>query len=982
MALQDSDASIHDGVQGTGVDLLGRERAKAVNLRNEPQHRDVTWEQVMEEESQCIERLRSFRTPEPSGAGGSWRNGDDSSKRFSLAFSGGGIRAAAFQAGVLWRLAKEDRLKDVDYFVAVSGGGYITSAFASHCLDEEPPREGESSRDWYLKVVAKTICRMQTNGGNFVRECWGRPSKGEEGAGKFPRWLDFPVLLAILAVTLLVGPLSFIIGLLVPMTIMVDLFFGPMLRAAYCDSKRDTGGAFQTVAFFWDHSPVNALVYFFMGLCVLTFALFVLRMCSGGLRLLPPEKVGGRPTAPWGFQAAHAAQAFFVRITALVLFLVIFVFLLNYIQSLGYTDAQRSAQCWYYVHGNITAGVSPGYITDSLSANCSNTYPPGSRTVFWEWTDYSLINIYNESKNEPLPDVFDHTGLSLGFWGFLASMFGILASVTCCFCLLMPCLGGGLMIWFMANIIGPALVTVASLCFCEFSIYGPITKNAQGSFLYWHPTLWKDSVYAALVVVLGISMFFEEIKGVLHSYYKRSLRQNFFSRGKDIRFSDLADRTKGGARMCPFVLLTVTASDYQPPGEKDTISELSLSSIHCGGEETGYIRQPPWFSLGKSTALTGAGCLDAIALSASDQISLRFWLEFLSLSWGDYILFEGKSRLYDFAERMGEKYHSDAVGRLMVRIVHRAPAGVMWLLFYTLQLFAFSQMVANDAHSCRRSADLFWVSTGVFIFVLFASFFSFCTFFDLFSLSTISRLILQATKYHYVGNKPPRMLYVTDGGVKDCTGVLQLMMRRRERIVLALAGADRTDDLEVLRTAMETAQQLKIGSFFDPEHPQRSVSVLLDKFKKDTSIGYLHIGICYSWSEEAGGTKTGDLYIVKHRLPDGFEGMPVQPLLTEAEIIGGQTSERGEAPDRLGMEDWGDLTTDQLGPYGCCDCWHTRGWNCGNPFPHGAFSGYLYLTPMWVNSLARLGFGASKAALTDCFATWQSGARTPRTAAD
>jgi len=53
------------------------------------------------------------------------------------------------------------------------------------------------------------------------------------------------------------------------------------------------------------------------------------------------------------------------------------------------------------------------------------------------------------------------------------------------------------------------------------------------------------------------------------------------------------------------------------------------------------------------------------------------------------------------------------------------------------------------------------------------------------------------------------------------------------------------------------------------------------------------------------------------------------------------------------------LVADELGPFGCCDCCHQHGLNCGPKFPHGGFTGYLYLTPQWFNSLTRLGFALS-----------------------
>lgn len=53
------------------------------------------------------------------------------SKLFGLAFSGGGIRSATFNLGVLQGLAKLDVLDEVDYVSTVSGGGYIGSWFVA-----------------------------------------------------------------------------------------------------------------------------------------------------------------------------------------------------------------------------------------------------------------------------------------------------------------------------------------------------------------------------------------------------------------------------------------------------------------------------------------------------------------------------------------------------------------------------------------------------------------------------------------------------------------------------------------------------------------------------------------------------------------------------------------------------------------------------------------------------------------------------------
>jgi hypothetical protein len=48
---------------------------------------------------------------------------------FSICFSGGGIRSAAFNLGVLQALAEKKKLAKIDYLSTVSGGGYIGSWF-------------------------------------------------------------------------------------------------------------------------------------------------------------------------------------------------------------------------------------------------------------------------------------------------------------------------------------------------------------------------------------------------------------------------------------------------------------------------------------------------------------------------------------------------------------------------------------------------------------------------------------------------------------------------------------------------------------------------------------------------------------------------------------------------------------------------------------------------------------------------------------
>jgi len=60
----------------------------------------------------------------------------DDLQLMGLAFSGGGIRSATFNLGVLQGLAKAGVLKFADYLSTVSGGGYIGSWYTA-CLKED-----------------------------------------------------------------------------------------------------------------------------------------------------------------------------------------------------------------------------------------------------------------------------------------------------------------------------------------------------------------------------------------------------------------------------------------------------------------------------------------------------------------------------------------------------------------------------------------------------------------------------------------------------------------------------------------------------------------------------------------------------------------------------------------------------------------------------------------------------------------------------
>mmetsp|Transcript_52669 Transcript_52669/g.140438 ORF Transcript_52669/g.140438 Transcript_52669/m.140438 type:complete len:946 (-) Transcript_52669:8-2845(-) len=918
--------SSHVQSQSIASDSRGRETTTASSCCGHD--RSISFETVLAQERACIEK-----------------RGRGVGQPFSVALSGGGVRAAAFQAGVLWRLAQEGRLQDVEYMSAVSGGAYVASAFATHCAEEPPPTD-DDWRAWYLRVVAKMVCRMQENSGNFVRDCWANPLWSSTYSGVFPRFMDLPILVATLTSTMCVHPLMFGVTIMIPLLVMLEFFFAPGLRGAFCWE-----GQLEGLSFLFHHSPCLPICKY---LLPVTLTMNVVLWCS--LRCVPACKVkvlNGKTTAPYGHLLAHAGNAFMTRFNMGVLVLLVFVLMLCEFQVAAYDKDWRMEFCNKYVNVSMERPVY------SLNGKCTDMW---DGIVWWE-VDGMLDNI-NRSKpsanhtkpacQAPTHLISDDSNV-LGLLTLIAVVLMILLALSC---LCMPCVGSdALVVTF--RLVGPLILFFLMASSVQWVVFGPMTNNCLG-FVTYTATVWDDIVTFCLAGALITLPLYEELRALFHNYYKRCLQLNFFAKGQDRKLVEFAHN-----KQCPFLVLTVTSSDYRPPGDTDTISELSFSPLHFGGADTGYVQTPRYAGLAKCTALSGAGGLDAVCLSMVDDLTMRFWLEVLNLSWGDFMTFEQTTTpLMDIVENFLLPW----IGReeMLRKLMYRSIGTSVWMLILLLMNIGWRKAICSPTEpECQSAKNLFAGSFYLVLLLIMLTFFSFVPGLDLLGLSLFTRQFLQITKFCHVGERPPRLLYVTDGGVTDCTALVQLMRRRCKRILLVLAAADADDDLLVLKSAMESAEKEQVGSFFDPEEPRRDIRVLFKRFKETKNAPYLHLGICYSWDNQQEEVQTGEVFIVKNRLPPEFCGQPLQPQLTVDEICG--ISSRENARDAMIRTDrWGDLTSDQLGPFGCCDCCHSvRCLNLGPRFPHGTFPGYLYLTPQWCNSLARLGFAVSGRAVED-----------------
>jgi len=142
-----------------------------------------------------------------------------------LAFSGGGIRSAAFCSGVLRRLL--ERGVEVDYLSCVSGGGYTGTAFLDWKYREERKgrmegKEGEEQKDWHKEFFDHM---MQRTG--YVCN-WKEPIKGI---------LDTTVLSCLVVLVAIIQPVIKWGSYAFPVAFFIDHLFGELLRdAGDCDA--------------------------------------------------------------------------------------------------------------------------------------------------------------------------------------------------------------------------------------------------------------------------------------------------------------------------------------------------------------------------------------------------------------------------------------------------------------------------------------------------------------------------------------------------------------------------------------------------------------------------------------------------------------------------------------------------------------------------------------------------------------------------
>lgn len=211
VSIDESDAIFFFSPRDMGNHKVSPERAVLPTITDQGSHAATRWAQLTDKFSRCSTNQQSGNDPS-----------DLENQRMTsgIAFSGGGIRSAAFCSGVLRRLLKK-RIPLNCYLSCVSGGGYTGAAF----LDWSS--WFSSSHNWHEDFFRN----MRDNAG-YLCNCHS-PLLAICHSIAFVSVIFFTICF----LPILMGvPYSF------PVAMAVDFLFGDVLRANIsCPDKRETG---------------------------------------------------------------------------------------------------------------------------------------------------------------------------------------------------------------------------------------------------------------------------------------------------------------------------------------------------------------------------------------------------------------------------------------------------------------------------------------------------------------------------------------------------------------------------------------------------------------------------------------------------------------------------------------------------------------------------------------------------------------------
>lgn len=876
----DSRAASRDS-RAAAPSQVASELWSAVHESNTPEE-PIEEPSTLDDERQFLhQRFEKLRQDHPGFPGSTER------VPFGVAFSGGGVRAAAFHCGLLWSLAAENILKDVSHLASVSGGAYTAACYVTHLLKEPEAAPGTTLDVWYKEVVARTILRMQNNINYLVRIGRCRPDQEfERGRGCCPRIFDIPFFVLTIIATACISPALIFINTVWPLVLCIEHELAATLRSAWCDPV---------------HTPYSPALYQWSKSRLIYFAGVTL---AAGIVLALLARLGCcRPNREHYLSHLfrRSMQQVLIRGAICYSIYVTVPWILLQMQNLSWGTqgvlfsggSQEGSDwvrfyCWRYIQENVN---SPSCIDYTQPFHSALWFDDGHNYLYRNATCVAQHHIASPSGIDPGGDTQYTTPMFLVFnlLIFAAGLIGLLWGLS-------------LLRWYL-TLAGPIWAAFLVTLVAQWQIFGPLTGQALFPNLLYYSYSSSSWIFHVCVIAAVITLpIYDLLIKLIHSYYRRSLQLAYFCDGEDIEFPAAAD-----SPYCPNLLLGACINDFRRPEDKELLSDFTLSPLFMGCPRTGFFRTDRRMRLGYAISVSGAAP-DTLMLTKFDVLPTRFLLSVFSLRLGDFVRLapDGKiaKQIGTTFRRLEERAAPSAAGNevraataqfLVQRVWDGAPVASIFIACHLLVMLGRG---LDDVGSCGAYHVILQMGLSGFVAVLLLSFFAFAP-----QLRWLMRspLILQFQMmfmHRHQAIRPPPYVYVSDGGLIECLGVLLLLRRRMPLIICSDACEDMNVTLRALLDTIHLARAEKLCSFFDVRDPRRDVQLSMAEVRH-SRCPYLRLGIRYEPTEAGGEAMEGELLYIRMRLaPD--DAAPERGLLEKAELMGKPIPPHGSTFDSNG----------------------------------------------------------------------------------
>eukprot|EP00633_Aureoumbra_lagunensis_P008289 CAMPEP_0197310304 /NCGR_PEP_ID=MMETSP0891-20130614/8905_1 /TAXON_ID=44058 ORGANISM="Aureoumbra lagunensis, Strain CCMP1510" /NCGR_SAMPLE_ID=MMETSP0891 /ASSEMBLY_ACC=CAM_ASM_000534 /LENGTH=1007 /DNA_ID=CAMNT_0042795887 /DNA_START=101 /DNA_END=3124 /DNA_ORIENTATION=+ len=955
-----------------------------------------------------------------------------SSHGIGICFAGGGVRAASFDCGFLWKLGELGLLKDIDVVSAVSGGGYTASAYISHVAGSEtmPPTNDSDAKvldAWYLLAVCQLIIRFQDNIGYLVTTSHSLFFSGgkKRGGTVFGRIFDIPAFTAIIIGMPIANIFTFIIFWGLPLARVLDLNHGRSMRAYLCS---------RTNNYYWFPS-------FAIFLMVIAFILYLALIALE--RLAPSLVALDKPRHDaWLFHRATKVVCSRTALLALVYGVLV----------CGCMGMEQ------YDYGRA-------YQRDAVKCACASFYG-------WDVYDWSYQLYENTCDSESRP-LSNHRSFAQAF------VLTVLFFFACAG--LVAILGAPSLLGLVARIVGPLIGILVVAYVSGWRVFGPVTRQRLiWQNLPYNSKLWSILFFISCALAIAHLPSQHELPRTLHRFYARSLRRSFFKDGQDVPLgalrddfddhdvlqkrqseaalkmpstdssSESPDLEDGGPQResrslpqragamtteaaTPTLVLGATINEFRRPEKADERGQMfSMTPRGWGGTHTGYAKPPRWLTLSRAMAISGAA-VDGFVLNAFESKALRLALQVTNLTMGDTIRFSGVfpdddedrrfvTPLLAAAVELVEAPLSLICGRRDDELVERfrltrrhrlithqsrgtfarcleaLGSGIrigdplsadelastlsgrfyeMLIMAIVYAFFALSAAFYNkssDRESIYRTPSPVFAAIAVCILgaAVLASCYAYSPKVRFLLASPIIQQVHILLNITHYGTRAPPFATLTDGGLQETIGCLELLRRRCRWIVIADTSEDPKLTLKSLRESLERAKQegVVVGDYVDngstkdgqPLDPPMNFDELLSPKIVDLDFVRLRIDYPPPHFTDIETASYTDIFIIKMRKLNPIP--KCQPFIKPHEIVRGHDIQPDELPKPLLNVNVPPLPLEQDKINGlCCECCHA---NC-SCLPCGQLPflsvGNQFLTPFQFTNLCRLAYSLSDAPL-------------------